>query len=187
LFVIARSRHQQQILNGGVVGTLMSNYGLEKAFSQLKIPFARAKVGDRYVLELMQKNEWLLGGESSGHIICLDRTTTGDGIVSAVQVLATIVKSGCSLNELKAGMRKMPQVMINVKTKTKIDVNKNQDIQAAVRSVESRLQDNGRVLLRPSGTEPLIRVMVEGADLVEVDGLARELAAKVEDAVRKAS
>lgn len=186
LFVIARSRHQQQTLKGGVVGTLMSNFGLEKAFSQLKIPFERAKVGDRYVLELMQKHDWLLGGESSGHIICLDRTTTGDGIVSALQVLATIVKSGRSLSELKAGMRKMPQVMINVKVKTKIDVNKNQDIQAAVRRVESRLHDNGRVLLRPSGTEPLIRVMVEGADPVEVDELARELAHEVEAAVGKA-
>jgi len=183
LYVIARSRQQQGQLNGGVVGTLMSNFGMEKALKSHKIPFLRAKVGDRYVMELMKENGWMLGGESSGHIICLDRTTTGDGIASSLQVLAAMIESGRSLSELKSGMRKYPQSMINVRVAGKPDLNQK-SIQEAVAATEAKLGDNGRVLLRASGTEPLVRVMIEGNDAMEVDQLARELAEKVESALK---
>ena len=183
IYVIAESRKKAGKLVGGVVGTLMSNIGMEIALKESGIPFERAKVGDRYVLEVLQKNDWQIGGESSGHIICLDRTTTGDGIVSALQVLVAMVKSGRSLNELKGGMRKYPQVMVNVEIAQKVDISNIKAINDAVKKVEDKLGDNGRVLLRPSGTEPVVRVMVEGRDPVEVDTLANELAQVVKQSV----
>lgn len=181
LYIIARGKQQAGDLTGGVVGTQMSNYGLELALKQLGIEFARAKVGDRYVMEMLTEKNWLLGGESSGHIVCLDKTTTGDGIVSALQVLAVMVALDKTLQELRTGMEKMPQKMINVRLPDKRDVMGHASVQTAVREVESRLAGRGRVLLRPSGTEPLIRVMVEGNDPDEVALLCRQLARTVEE------
>lgn len=183
LFIIARSRQQTGQLNGGVVGTLMSNFGLEQALQKHGIGFARANVGDRYVIELLKKNDWYIGGESSGHIICLDRTTTGDGLISALQVVAAMVASGRTLNELKSGMRKLPQTMINVKVKGKPDLD-NSIIKKAVKEAETRLANTGRVLLRASGTEPVVRVMIEGSDVVEVNELANILADQVREALK---
>ena len=183
LFIIALSRQKEGTLNGGVVGTLMSNLGLEHALQSRDIAFSRARVGDRYVLELLKQNSSMIGGESSGHIICLDRTTTGDGIVSALQVLAAMVKSGKTLHELKAGMNKYPQRMINVPVTRKVDLDSFPVVQDAVRSAEQRLAGKGRVLLRPSGTEPLVRVMVEGEDAEQVNEEADNLASIVAEAV----
>lgn len=183
IYIIARGKQQASELKGGVVGTLMSNFGLELALREMGVDFTRAKVGDRYVMEQLDANGWLLGGESSGHIVCLDKTTTGDGIVSALQVLAVMVAQGKSLSDLRHGMTKMPQKMINVRLPDKRDVMGNASVQGAVREVESQLSGRGRVLLRPSGTEPLIRVMVEGSDAEEVATLCRQLAKSVEDAI----
>jgi phosphoglucosamine mutase len=183
LFIIAMSRLQQGNLNGGVVGTLMSNLGLEHALQSHNIAFDRANVGDRYVLERLKQNHSMLGGESSGHIICLDRTTTGDGIVSALQVLAAMVKTGKPLHELKTGMKKYPQRMINVPVTKTVDLTDVPDVQAAVKSAEQRLAGKGRVLLRPSGTEPVVRVMVEGEDEKQVIEEADQLASIVAKAV----
>jgi phosphoglucosamine mutase len=183
LFIIAMSRQKEGTLNGGVGGTLMSNLGLEHALQSHDIAFSRANVGDRYVLELLKQNSSMIGGESSGHIICLDRTTTGDGIVSALQVLAAMVKSGKSLYELKAGMNKYPQRMINVPVTGKVDLDSSPVVQDAIRSAEQRLAGRGRVLLRPSGTEPLVRVMVEGEDAAQVSEEADNLASVVAEAV----
>jgi phosphoglucosamine mutase len=183
LFIIAISRKQQGMLEGGVVGTLMSNLGLEHALQSHSIAFERARVGDRYVLELLKQNGSALGGESSGHIICLDRTTTGDGIVSALQVLAAMVQGGKSLHELKAGMMKYPQHMINVPVSEKVDLDASPAVQKAVERVEQRLAGKGRVLLRPSGTEPVVRVMVEGEDEQTVRAEADHLASAVAKAV----
>ena len=183
LFIIALSRQQQGVLSGGVVGTLMSNLGLEHALRSRNIGFGRAQVGDRYVLEMLQQTGGVLGGESSGHIICLDRTTTGDGIVSALQVLASMVQDGKSLHELKAGMRKYPQRMINVPLNRKIDLENTPVVLDAVKSAEHRLAGRGRVLLRPSGTEPVVRVMVEGEDEPQVIEEAETLASVVAKAV----
>jgi phosphoglucosamine mutase len=176
LYIIAVSRLQGGALGGSVVGTLMSNLGLEHALLSHNITFERANVGDRYVLERLNQTSSLLGGESSGHIICLDRTTTGDGIVSALQVLAAMVKSGKSLYELKTGMKKYPQRMINVPVSGKVDLEKAAAVQQAVRSAEQRMAGRGRVLLRPSGTEPVVRVMVEGEDEQQVHEEAEQLA-----------
>ena len=179
LFIIARSRRQQGKLSGSVVGTLMSNLGLEHALQAQGIGFERARVGDRYVLELLQQNHGTLGGESSGHIICLDRTTTGDGIVAALQVLTTMVQDGKPLHELKAGMKKYPQHMINVPVSRSMDLAASPGVQEAVQAVERRLNGRGRVLLRPSGTEPVVRVMVEGEDEQTVHEAADHLATVV--------
>ncbi len=179
LYIIAKSRLQKNVNPGPIVGTLMSNLGLEHALTDLGLEFHRAKVGDRYVMELLEKTGGTLGGEGSGHVICLDRTTTGDGIISALQVLAAMHSSGESLHNLKQGMEKYPQVLINVRVRQKIDLD-NQTIQQAVKVVEAELGVQGRVLLRASGTEPLIRVMVEGSDITQVQALANQLA----DAVR---
>ena len=176
LYIIAVSRLQGGALGGSVVGTLMSNLGLEHALLSHNITFERANVGDRYVLERLNQTSSMLGGESSGHIICLDRTTTGDGIVSALQVLAAMVKSGKSLYELKTGMKKYPQRMINVPVSGKVDLEKAAAVQQAVRSAEQRMAGRGRVLLRPSGTEPVVRVMVEGEDEQQVHEEAEQLA-----------
>lgn len=178
LYIIARSRqesgngHRQSV----VVGTLMSNLGLEQALKKIGIELKRTAVGDRYVLEMLQQGGWVLGGESSGHIICLDRTSTGDGIVSALQVLAAMHKSGRTLHELKKGMSKYPQCMINVKLTRRFDIARSKSVQDAVQDAQAQLNGKGRVLLRPSGTEPLVRVMVEGTDTVQVDALAKHLA-----------
>ncbi|MDT8398859.1 MAG: phosphoglucosamine mutase [Pseudomonadales bacterium] len=159
----------------GVVGTVMSNLGLEVALQKRAIPFARTRVGDRFVMAELEKRRWTLGGESSGHIICLTATSTGDGIISALQVLAAMKHSGKSLHELKSGMEKYPQTMINVSLKNKARWSGNTRIESAVQEVETTLAGKGRVLLRSSGTEPLIRVMVEGNDSGLVARLAREL------------
>jgi phosphoglucosamine mutase len=182
LYIIARSRVEEEKMNGAVVGTVMSNLGLEKALQLDGIALKRAKVGDRYVMEMLQKGGWVLGGESSGHIICLDRTTTGDGIISALQVLHAMFRSQRSLHELKNGMTKYPQCLVNVRIKKKVDITSSTLLNDAVKQVELQLKDRGRVLLRPSGTEPLIRVMVEGNDKSEVELLANNLASVVKEA-----
>jgi phosphoglucosamine mutase len=176
LFIIAVARHQAGTLQGAVVGTVMSNLGLERALTERGIAFLRAKVGDRYVLEMLQQNNSILGGESSGHIICLDRTTTGDGIITALQVLATSVRTGLPLHVLKADLHKCPQRMVNIPVARGADVIALSPVQKAVREAEQQLANRGRVLLRPSGTEPLVRIMVEGMDAQLVDTLAYELA-----------
>lgn len=178
LFIIAVARKKYQGAEDfGVVGTLMSNLGMEVALKDIGLGFVRADVGDRYVMEELINKGWTIGGESSGHIICLDRTTTGDGIVAALQVLASIVGSNKTLHQLKKGMKKYPQHMINVKIKQKTDPFSSEEVVTAVKAAEERLAENGRVLLRASGTEPLIRVMVEGVDkhqvLTEASGLAQ--------------
>jgi phosphoglucosamine mutase len=175
LFVIASARHKNGNLQGPVVGTLMSNLGLEKSLQKRGIQFMRANVGDRYVLEMLQQNAGILGGETSGHLICLDKTTTGDGLVSALQVLAEIVASRATLADLVVGMPKYPQTMINVRIAGKPDIN-SPELQASIKDVERQLGDNGRVVLRASGTEPVIRVMVEGEDAAQVALLASQLA-----------
>lgn len=182
LLIMARARHERGNMPGGVVGTLMSNLGLERGLAELGIPFSRAAVGDRFVLEQLQANGWKLGGESSGHIVCLDRTTTGDGIVSALQILARMVDTGSTLDELAACMEQYPQVLLNVPVAERVDPGADGGVRAAVKSVEAELGEAGRVLLRPSGTEPLVRVMVEGPDAERVELLAGRIA----DAVRVA-
>jgi phosphoglucosamine mutase len=175
LYVIARDRRRQNIDFGGVVGTSMSNLGLELALDALDVPFVRTAVGDRHVMQGMLERGWDLGGESSGHIICLDITTTGDGIVSALQALAAIANCEQPLADLRSKMRKLPQSMVNVPLDHNFDLVANKAVQSAVSDVESKLGKNGRVLLRPSGTEPLVRVMVEGEDMDIVSKLAQEL------------
>ena len=179
LFVIAKHRHQRGECSG-VAGTLMSNLGMELSLKELGIPFYRANVGDRYVIEAMRERKWQLGGESSGHIICSDLTTTGDGVVAALQVLHAMRDTDTPLNALKKGMQKYPQKMINVRIKQKFNLVDFPLIQQAVVAAESELADRGRVLLRPSGTEPLVRVMVEGEDGQQVDTLVKQIAAVVE-------
>jgi phosphoglucosamine mutase len=197
LFIIGATRHAAGALNGGIVGTLMSNLGLEHACAARDIPFKRARVGDRYVMSMLQAEGWELGGESSGHIICLDKSTTGDGIVTALQVLAVIMDSGTTLAELKQGMQVFPQTIVNVPTPTAagdkrrgrqgVDVQRSPRVLRAVRAVEAELGDQGRVLLRASGTEPVIRVMVEGADAKLVERLAQQLADAVKSAASEAA
>ncbi|SEA89207.1 MAG: phosphoglucosamine mutase [Candidatus Thiothrix putei] len=183
LAIIAHHRHAEGKLHGGVVGTLMSNLGLEKSIQALGVPFYRAKVGDRYVIEQMTQHDCDLGGESSGHIIVRNFITTGDGIIAALQVLRAMRMTGKSLRDLKSVMTKYPQTLINVPTKHKINLDESIEIQDAVRQVEQQLGNRGRVLLRASGTEPLIRVMVEGEDPSET----AELAAQIASAVRAAA
>jgi phosphoglucosamine mutase len=184
LFIIASARRAREGLPG-VVGTLMTNLGMEHALKQAGIGFERARVGDRYVMEKLLQHGWTLGGEGSGHLICLDCTTTGDGIISAAQVLRAMVELGKSLHELKSGMSKYPQVLINVRLSRQLDVMAQPPVQQALHAAESRLGDSGRVLLRPSGTEPLIRVMVEGEDAQLVGQVAEELADVVRSLVRQ--
>ena len=184
LYIIARSRMTEGKLAGAVVGTLMSNLGLEIALNNVGVEFKRAKVGDRYVMEMLTQGGWTLGGESSGHIICLDRTTTGDGMVSALQVLYAVQRSGLSLHELKSGMSKFPQHMENVRINGhKVDITGSETIQQAIQAAEKKLGNRGRVLLRPSGTEPLVRIMVEGEDGELVLELTSELAGIVSEAL----
>jgi len=179
LYVIAAEHKRRTGGCEGVVGTVMTNMGVELALTALDIPFARAKVGDRYVLETMSEHGWRLGGESSGHIICADVTTTGDGIISALQVLSALATTGQSLHALLADVRKLPQTMINVRVNARPDL-ACPEISASVADIEQRLAGRGRVLLRPSGTEPVVRVMVEGECPDEVQRFATEIAAVVE-------
>jgi len=180
IYMIAMHRLATGTSDAGVVGTQMSNLGLELALREEGLQFVRAKVGDRYVKEMMEAEGWFLGGESSGHIICSDVTTTGDGIVAALQVLVALKGSGLDLAGFRAGMKKFPQKMINVTIKGKVNLGDYPAVATAVARVESQLGERGRVLLRPSGTEPMIRVMVEGEDAAEVDLLCAGLAADVE-------
>ncbi|WP_394516888.1 phosphoglucosamine mutase [Pantoea sp. SGAir0175] len=180
LYIIAREALRQGQLRGGVVGTLMSNMGLELALKQLGIPFTRAKVGDRYVLEKMQEKGWRMGAENSGHVILLDKISTGDGIVASLQVLTAIVRNHMSLHDLCSGMKMLPQVLVNVRFNGSHDPLESDSVKAAAAEVEKTLAGRGRVLLRKSGTEPLIRVMVEGEDEAQVT----ELAHKIADAVK---
>ena len=183
LYVLARARKQSGSLVGGVVGTLMSNLGLEHALADMDIPFARSKVGDRYVMELLREKGWELGGENSGHVICLDRVTTGDATVAALQVLSVMRQTGESLSSLRSGMKLYPQVLVNVPIKEKVNIDDHAEIQAAVQHAEQQLGDSGRVLLRPSGTEPLVRVMVEGQVANDVEAICNNVARAVGDAL----
>lgn len=180
LFIITMELQRLGRLRGGVVGTLMSNFGLEQGLKKADIPFMRANVGDRYVMAGLAEKSWYLGGESSGHLVCRHLTSTGDGIVAALQVLKAMANNGLSLHALKSAMHKMPQTMINVRLAEKKEVVGLPEVQAAIADVEQRLGDRGRVLLRPSGTEPLVRVMVEADDADWTAELAQELAEKVE-------
>ena len=183
IYIIAQHRHASVEGCNGVAGTQMSNLGLELALKEMGIPFTRTKVGDRYVVEALNAKGWSLGGEASGHVLCGDLNTTGDGIVAALQVILAVSESGKTLSELKAGMSKFPQTMINVRLAKKIDISDNQVINEAVADAETKLDGRGRVLLRPSGTEPLIRVMVEGEDQVLVDQLVSDMAKIVQQQV----
>ncbi|WP_093982436.1 phosphoglucosamine mutase [Shewanella algae] len=183
LYILACDAQKRGILKGGVVGTLMSNLGLELALKQLNIPFARSKVGDRYVMELLKEKDWRIGGENSGHILNLDHGTTGDGIVAGILVLAAMRRHNASLEELTESMKMLPQVLINVRFEGNSDPLASQLVQDAQAQVESQLGERGRVLLRKSGTEPLIRVMVEGDDEAQVRAHAESIATAVKQAV----
>ena len=183
LYVLAMHRLANGDSDAGIVGTLMTNMGLELALEVGGLRLARAKVGDRYVKELMVAEGWSLGGESSGHIICGDLSTTGDGVIAALQVLAAVRASGKSLEALASGFHPLPQVLVNVRITKGFDLSAHPAIAEACRRVESELEGRGRLLLRPSGTEPVIRVMVEGDDTVAIDVLAGEVA----DAIRQAA
>jgi phosphoglucosamine mutase len=182
LLVIAKALKAKNQLKGGVVGTLMTNMAIEKAFQDLDIEFMRTHVGDRYVLEALLEKGWSIGGENSGHILTLDQHSTGDAIIASLQVLKSLRLLNQSLHDATKDSPLYPQVLINVETHKKIDLEKNKSIQDAVRSVEEKLNNKGRVLLRPSGTEPKIRVMVEGQDLEEVKSYAKLIAEKVKEA-----
>ncbi len=180
LFIIARYRQHIGRLKGTVIGTEMSNLGLERAITALGLGFERSKVGDRYVLEKLHEGGWSLGGEQSGHIICKDLTTTGDGLISGLQVLEAVTSSGDSLSVLKAGMTKLPQQLLNIPITASIaDLELSSRLKAAAEEITLKLGQNGRVLLRKSGTEPMIRVMIEGQDLSLVEALCLELAEEV--------
>jgi phosphoglucosamine mutase len=176
MYIIAQHRHQQGALVGGVAGTLMTNLALEHAFNKENIPFGRAKVGDRYVLEMLVENGWQLGGENSGHILCLDKHSSGDGIIAALQVLAALKAQKQTLTKVGKALTLYPQVLINVPVKQRIDMNANPAIQASVQAAEQALNGSGRILLRASGTELKLRVMVEGQDGELVKKLATQIA-----------
>ena len=176
IYIIAREALRNGQLKGGIVGTLMSNMGLEIALKNLGIPFIRAKVGDRYVLEKLLEKNWRLGAENSGHVLLLDKTTTGDGIIAGLQVLSAMIRNDMSLADLCIGMTMLPQVLINVRFSGEHDPLNNPKVKNAIKQVESQLAGNGRVLIRKSGTEPVIRVMVEGSNEIEVRKLAEFIA-----------
>jgi phosphoglucosamine mutase len=183
LYVLTKARLATGDLKGPVVGTVMSNLGLELALKELGVPFMRAAVGDRNVLQMLRTHGGVLGGEASGHLLCLDKTTTGDGLIVALQVVAVMKSTGKSLAELAAGMQRFPQQLINVRVAKRFDAAREPSVAAAIARVEKSLGERGRVVLRASGTEPLIRVMVEGEDAQLVGRHAEELA----DAVRVAA
>ena len=185
LYILATSRKDTGQLKGPVVGTVMSNLGLEHALREKNIEFRRAAVGDRYVLEALRESGGTIGGETSGHMIVLDQTTTGDGLICALQVLAVMKQTGKKLSELAAGMPKYPQTMVNVRVAKKMNPNDSPVIRDAVVEAEGKLADTGRIVLRASGTEPVIRVMVEGQDAEVVDDLAKRLAEVVADAANQ--
>jgi len=187
LYVIARQRAKQGVLKGGLVGTVMTNLGMEHALDKHKIPFERAAVGDRYVLELLEEKGWQLGGESSGHIICRDRHTTGDGIISALQVLQALRANKQTLKEATRDVTLYPQLLINVKIAKGFDFRESIPVQAALIEAETSLKGSGRVLLRNSGTEPVLRVMVEGKDAPKVEQWAKHIADVVKEAARAAA
>lgn len=176
LYIIAKDRHQKGLLQGGVVGTLMSNFGLEKAVEALGVPFLRTQVGDRYVLEALLENQWKIGGENSGHVVCLDKTTTGDGIIAALQVLTIMIKQEKTLKQLCEGIVLLPQSLVNLKTPYATELSKNTQVKNEVDKLSAALNGEGRVLLRPSGTEPLLRIMVEGHNQKDVQQQATQLA-----------
>ena len=182
LYVIANHRRQRGILRGGVVGTQMSNLGLEHALQRIQVPFTRAKVGDRYVLEMLHEHGWQLGGENSGHIVFLDKHTTGDGIVSALLVLDALAEAGTTLEQATADMALYPQILINVAVKKRFDLTTHDGIQRVLADAQRDLDDAGRVLLRPSGTEPVIRVIVEGKTDTKVKRWAETIAQAVREA-----
>ena len=179
LYIIAAHRQRTGRLQGGVVGTLMTNLAMQQALAALDIPFVRANVGDRYVLERLAREGWQLGGENSGHILCLDKHSSGDGIIAALQVLHAVVESGERLDTLLDDLRLYPQVLVNVMVQKRIDLAGTPAIQQAINTAESELGDTGRVLLRASGTEPKVRVMVEGRNHDQVEALAQQIAAVV--------
>jgi phosphoglucosamine mutase len=179
LYAIVKHRHQEGRLRGGVAGTLMTNFALEKRLGEMGIAFARASVGDRYVLEALVERGWECGGENSGHLLCLDRHSTGDAIISALQVLAALTSSGQGLKEFTRDLTLLPQVLVNVKLSGRADL-EAAPIRAAVAKAEADLAGRGRVLLRASGTEPVVRVMVEGEDRAHVQELAEAIAAAVQ-------
>ena len=179
IYLIAQDRQRREVLSGGVVGTLMSNYGLEKAFQDLHIPFERSRVGDRYVLESLKKNDWKIGGEPSGHVVCLDKTTTGDGIIAALQVLGIMIKQDRSLADLSEKLIMFPQTIINLPTEIAAILANDARVLNAVSAVQDKLSDKARVLLRASGTEPLLRVMVEGENHEDVQKNAENLAEEI--------
>lgn len=176
LYVIARSRHAKEMLTGGVVGTVMSNLGLERALQVLAIPFVRARVGDRYIMEELHHRKWELGGEPSGHILTLDLCSTGDAIVAGLQVLVAMQDADLSLQDLAAGVVKAPQVLVNVDVSSPGAVAQDQNLISVIRNHEDFMGERGRILVRPSGTEPLLRIMVEGEDEAEVTRIAENLA-----------
>jgi phosphoglucosamine mutase len=182
LYILATAWQESGRLRGPVVGTVMSNLGLERALRERNIDFRRASVGDRYVLETLKATGGVIGGETSGHMIMLDQTTTGDGLICALQVLAVMKQTGKPLSELVAGMPKYPQTMVNVRTDTRLNLDASPQIREAVSAAEGELADTGRIVLRASGTEPVIRVMVEGQDEKQVVSVAERLAAVVADA-----
>jgi phosphoglucosamine mutase len=186
LYILAADRLKRNALSGPVVGTVMSNLGLELALRELGIGFLRAKVGDRQVLAMLQAHGGTLGGETSGHVLCLDKTTTGDGLITALQVLAVMRDTGKSLSELAGGMRRLPQIMLNVRIDRPIDIGAEDSVTAAVNAAEATLNGRGRIVLRASGTEPVVRVMVEGEDEDLVSRLAADLGAVVRAAVERA-
>lgn len=186
LYIIAKDRHQKGLLHGGLVGTLMSNFGLEKAISSMGIPFIRSNVGDRYVLEALLENGWKIGGESSGHVVCLDKTTTGDGIIAALQVLTIMVKQQKSLEELCKGITLLPQILVNLRVNHSVALSKNAEVKQLVAQFNAKLKGEGRVLLRPSGTEPVLRIMVEGHDKEQVQNQAHQLSEVIQQIAMKA-
>ncbi|HBE92124.1 MAG TPA: phosphoglucosamine mutase, partial [Gammaproteobacteria bacterium] len=183
ILIMALARKAQGSLGGGVVGTVMTNLGMQQALEANGIEFVRAAVGDRYVLELLKQKGWQLGGESSGHIICLDKTTTGDGIIAALEILRVMLETGKSLAELASEMQICPQVMINVDVPRRFDIKADPSICEAVKKSEQVMGNNGRIVLRPSGTEPLVRVMIEGTDARQVRSECEALAVVVREAV----
>lgn len=182
LYVITRHRKERRRLPGGVVGTQMTNLALEHALARLKVPFARAKVGDRYVLEMLLKRRWQLGGENSGHIVCLDKHTTGDGIISALQVLCALTERRTTLEKAAGALKLYPQTLINVKVARRERALAARGVRRAVAAAHAALDGQGRVLLRPSGTEPVVRVMVEGRNGTAVRRWAESIATAVQDA-----